>query len=34
MRVLHIEELRKSDLVNTTGRVITVANEFKVKDTS
>ena len=31
IRVLHIEELRKSDLVNTTGRVITVAKEFKVK---
>ena len=31
MRVLHIEELRKSDLVNTTGRVITVADEFKVR---
>ena len=32
MLVLHIEELRKSDLVNTTGRVITAAKEFKVKD--
>ena len=31
IRVLHIEELRKSDLVNTTGRVITVAKEFKAK---
>ena len=31
IRVLHIEELRKSDLVNTTGRVITVADEFKVR---
>ena len=31
IRVLHIEELRKSDLVNTTGRVITVAKGFKVK---
>ena len=31
MRVLHIEELRKSDLVNTTGRVITVADEFKAR---
>ena len=32
MRVIHIEELRKSDLVNTTGRVITAAKDFKVKD--
>ena len=32
MLVLHIEELRKSDLVNTTGRVITAAKDFKVKD--
>ena len=31
IRVLHIEELRKSDLVNTTGRVITVADEFKAR---
>ena len=31
-RVLRIEELRKSDLVNTTGRVITVADEFKARD--
>ena len=31
IRVRHIEELRKSDLVNTTGRVITVAKEFKAK---
>ena len=32
MLVVHIEELRKSDLVNTTGRVITAAKDFKVKD--
>ena len=31
IRVRHIEELRKSDLVNTTGRVITVADEFKAR---
>ena len=32
MRVTHIEELRKSDLVNTTGRVLTVAKDFNVKN--
>ena len=31
-RVLHIDELRKSDIVNTTGAVITAALRYKVKD--
>ena len=31
-RVIHIDELRKSDIVNTTGAVITAALQFKVKD--
>ena len=31
-RVIHIDELRKSDIVNTTGAVITAALKYKVKD--
>ena len=31
-RVIHIDELRKSDIVNTTGAVITAALKYKLKD--
>ena len=31
-RVLYIDELRKSDIVNTTGAVVTAALRYKVKD--
>ena len=31
-RVIHIDELRKSDIVNTTGAVVTAALKYKVKD--
>ena len=31
-RVIYIDELRKSDIVNTTGAVVTAARNYKVKD--
>ena len=31
-RVIYIDELRKSDIVNTTGAVVTAALRYKVKD--
>ena len=31
-RVIHIDELRKSDIVNTTGAVVTAALKYKVKN--